>query len=217
MEITWLGHAAFKLRGKSTSIVTDPFSPQMIGFKFPKVEADVVTVSHEHEDHNQVQLVDGNPFVISGAGEYEVKGVSVLGVSCFHDASGGSERGRNTVYLIVIDGLRVCHLGDLGHKLTSDQLEELEGVDILLVPVGGVYTLGPQEAAEVVLQLEPKIIIPMHYKTPGLNPQIFEKLSGVEKFVEKLGEPTLNQPKLVVTNQTLPEEKQVVILERKNA
>lgn len=217
MEISWLGHSAFKLRGKNVTIITDPFDPQMVGLKFPKVEADIVTISHDHQDHNQANLVEGKPFIIQGPGEYEIKGVSIFGVACFHDSSSGTERGKDTAYAINIDGLRVCHLGDLGHKLTSDQLEELNGVEILLLPVGGNYTLGPKEAGEVVLQLEPKIVIPMHYQTPGLNPQIFAKLSPVEEFLKAIGETAAPQPKLVITSQNLPEERQVVILERKNA
>lgn len=216
MEISWLGHSSFKLRGKKVTIITDPFSPVMVGFKFPKIEADIVTVSHQHDDHNQTSLVDGEPFVIDGPGEYEVKGVYILGVSLSHDASGGSQRGKITACVIQMDDLKVCHLGDLGSKLTAEQVEELNEIDILMIPVGGVVTISPEEAVEVIAQLEPRIVIPMHYQEPGLNPETFAKLSGVEEFLKKIGEKIIPIPKLTVTKESLPEERQVVVLERKN-
>lgn len=214
MEITYLGHSSFKLKGKNIALVTDPYGPH-IGFKFPKSKADIVTVSHDHEDHNQAKLVDGNPFVISGPGEYEVKGTSVFGVSTFHDQKGGSERGQNTAYMIEMDGLRICHLGDLGHKLTDRQLDQLDGVDILLIPVGGFYTIGPAEAAEVVSRLEPLIVIPMHFNTPKLNQDVFGKLSGVEAFLKEMGEEVTPEPKLQISRDKLPEELKIVVLKRR--
>lgn len=215
MEIIFLGHSSFKLKGKIATLITDPFGPQ-IGFKFPKVEADIVTISHNHEDHNQAELVGGEPFVISGPGEYEVEGISVFGVSTFHDQKRGSERGQNTAYLIEMDGLRICHLGDLGHKLEDKQLEELNGVDILLIPAGGFYTIGPTEAAQVVSQLDPKIVIPMHFNSPKLNQEIFGKLSSVEVFLKEMGEEAIPEPKISITPDKLPEELKVVVLERRD-
>ncbi|MBI4999883.1 MBL fold metallo-hydrolase [Candidatus Gottesmanbacteria bacterium] len=214
MEITHLGHASFKIRGKQASLVTDPFSPQMTGLKFPKIEADIVTVSHNHEDHNAISNVksqmSNGPLVISGPGEYEVQGVKILGVSTFHDSSAGSERGQNTVYQIKIDGLTLIHLGDLGHKLETKEIEALNGVDILMVPVGGVYTLDGKGATQVVGQLEPRIVIPMHYQVAGLK---FE-LEAVDKFLKELGKEGINpQPKLVITKDKLPEELEVIVLE----
>lgn len=215
MEITYLGHASFKIRGKNVTVVTDPFRKESVGFSFPKLEADMVTVSHEHQDHNAVEEVGGNPFVILGPGEYEVKEVMVIGVSCFHDAAEGSQRGKNTAYVIQMENLSLCHLGDLGHKLTAGQLEELNGVDLLFVPVGGVYTLGPEEAVSVVAQIEPKVVIPMHYKTEGMNP-LFKNLSQVSDFLKAAGEEEASPwPKLVIGSEKLPEERQIVVLERR--
>ena len=217
MEISWFGHASFRLKGKETSVVTDPFKPGAVGLKFPSVEADIVTISHGHEDHNYIAGVSGQPFVIEAPGEYEIKGVSVFGVACFHDAQQGKTRGPNIAYSIEIDGLRVCHLGDLGHKLTNSQIEELNGIDILLIPIGGTYTLGPKQAVEVITQLEPKIVIPMHYRIDGLDPRLSNQLSGVDAFLKEMGEEKTAQPKLSITKDKLPEERELFILERKNA
>lgn len=215
MDVSFLGHASFRIRGKSVSVVTDPFSSDMVGFKFPKVTADIVTVSHDHQDHNQVALVAGNPKVISGPGEYEIGGVSIFGIPTYHDAKKGEERGRNTVYVLVLDGVRVCHLGDLGHKLTEEQVGEMGTVDILLIPVGGVYTIDSSQASEVVSQLEPRVVIPMHYNIPGLAPQTFSKLARVDEFVKEMGLEPARLEKYSITADKLPEEMQLVVLQRK--
>lgn len=214
MEISFLGQASFKIRSKETTVVTDPFQEAMVGFPFPKTEAEIVTVSHSHEDHSATSQVGGDPFIITGPGEYEVKGILIFGTGCFHDQRNGAERGTNTIYTFEIEGLRLCHLGDLGHKLTPEQLEELNGIDLLFIPVGGVYTLGPQEAIEVIAQIEPKMVIPMHYKVAGMNPT-FTQLAQVEDFLKAVGEEVAPLPKLVVSLDKLPEERQIVILERR--
>lgn len=216
MDITWLGHASFRIKGKGASIVTDPFDFKTVGLKFPRVEADIVTVSHHHFDHDQVQVVGGDPFVVDGPGEYEVKGVSIFGIQTYHDNKNGAERGTNTVYSIVIDGIRVCHLGDLGHKLSSEQLGEIGNVDVLFVPVGGFYTIDSVEASEAILVIDPKVVIPMHYKVLGLNPEVFGKLEGLENFVKEIGLEPTKVDKYTITQDKLPEERQVVVLERKS-
>ncbi len=214
MEITHLGHSSFKIKGKSAVVVTDPYNSQMVGIKFPKTEADVITISHNHQDHNSTEAVDGIPVVISGPGEYEVKGVKILGISVFHDNSNGSERGKNTVYRINIDGVSIVHCGDLGHKFNDSQLEMLNGANILLIPTGGFYTIDAQIACEVVSQIDPNIIIPMHYNSPNLNQENFGKLAGVDAFLKQMGkEGLVPQPKLVITKDKLPEEPMVVVLE----
>ena len=182
MDITWLGHSSFRIKGKLATIVTDPYGAST-GLKLPKTEADIVTVSHDHEDHNDLSRIGGDFKEVLGPGEYEIREVSIFGISSFHDASGGSERGRNTIYTISMDSMRLCHLGDLGHRLTQEHLREIGEVDILFVPVGGVYTIGPEEAVEVINGIEPKVIIPMHYSLPGLA----YKLSPVEDFVKEIG------------------------------
>jgi len=171
-----------------------------------------VTVSHEHDDHNYVDAVKGPPFLISGPGEYEIEGIFVIGVGTYHDAKQGQERGKNTAYLIEFEGLTICHLGDLGHVLTQEQVEQLNSVDILLVPVGGKYTLNGSKAAEVVGLLEPKIVIPMHYKVPGLEIQI----EGVSRFLKELAvEPPSKLEMLTIGRGQLPDETRVVLLEPK--
>lgn len=214
MDITYLGHSSFKLRGKQASVVTDPFGP-MVGLPFPKhTSADIVTLSHDHEDHNAAQLVEGNPLVISGPGEYEVKGVGIVGVGVYHDDTGGTKRGKNTIYRIELDGISIVHLGDLGHELSSAQVDSLDGVDILFVPVGGVYTIDAGTAAKVVAEVGPSIVIPMHYNRPGLDQKVFGSLAGVDAFLKEMGKAgTTPQPKLTISKDKMPEELQVVILE----
>jgi len=215
MELSFLGHAAFKIKGKEATIVTDPFDPKSVGFDFPKVKADIVTVSHDHDDHNFVEGVGGEPFIISGPGEYEVSGVQIFGVKAYHDNKKGAERGKVTLYLMELDDLSLVHLGDLGHKLDHHQVEELNSVDILMVPVGGIYTINAETAAEVVAQLEPKIVIPMHYQTPELK--LPRKLDPVEKFLEQMGEENVRrEKKLKVSKSSLPDDTEVVVLTRES-
>lgn len=211
VDIYWLGQACFKIRGKNATIVTDPYHPEIVGFKLPKTSADIVMVTHQHEDHNNVAAIENSPVIVSGPGEYEIKDVQIVGLPAFHDKEKGSQRGKMTLYRIVIDGLVLAHLGDLGHKLSDTELEELGNVDILMLPVGGVYTLDAKEAAEVVAQVEPKIVLPMHYKIPELK---FE-LGGLDKFFEEMGkEFCIAEPKLSVSREKLPEELEVVVLEK---
>lgn len=214
MDIVYLGHSSFKLRGKQASVVTDPFGP-MVGLPYPKhTTADIVTVSHDHEDHNAAGIVEGNPFVVRGPGEYEVKGVGIVGVGVYHDDTGGSERGKNTIYRIELDGISVVHLGDLGHELSSAQVDSLDGVDILLIPVGGFYTIDAASAAKVVGEIEPRIVIPMHYLTAGLDQKAFGSLAVVEAFLKEMGKAdVVPQPKLTISKDKMPEEMQVVVLQ----
>jgi len=214
MEITYLGHASFKLRGKNATVVCDPFDSSAVGLKFPKhVAADVVTVSHDHPDHNAVGEIEGSPFVVRGPGEYEVKGVGVVGLNSFHDDEKGAKRGKNTIYRIEIDGVAVVHLGDLGHALTTKEVDDLDGVSVLLVPVGGVYTIDPAAAVTLVNEIEPSIVIPMHYGRPELDKKTFDGLSPVDAFLKEIGKEATPQAKLALTKDKLPAEMQVVILE----
>lgn len=215
MDIYPLGHASFRVKGKNATVVTDPFDGDMVGLKFPKVdEVDIVTVSHDHPDHNAVANIVGTPFIVKGPGEYEVKGVTIIGVPTYHDEKNGEERGRNTVYKFTVDGLNICHLGDLGHKLTDANVEQLGDVDILFVPVGGFYTIDAKTAAAVVAQIEPYVVIPMHYNRKGMNPKVFEQVSGVDQFLKEMGVETSEpQSKYSVTKDKLPENTTVVVLE----
>ena len=216
MDIIFLGHSSFKLKGKDASVVTDPFDPQMVGLKYSGVEGEIVTISHDHRDHNQANLVKGVKKVINGPGEYEIMGVSILGFPSFHDDKNGAERGKNTIYVFEIDELRIAHLGDLGHELAEALVGELGDIDILLLPVGGTFTIGPEIAAKVVQAIEPSIVIPMHYQTPGLNAQGFAKLTGVQEFLKALGLSVECLPKLSIKKEDITEEMQkVVVLEKK--
>lgn len=217
MEITFLGHSAFKIKTKTATIITDPYSSEMVGFKFPKLEADIVTVSHQHEDHNDVSAVNGQPFIVSLPGEYEVKGISIFGFSSYHDEEEGAKRGTNNIFMIEAEGLRICHLGDLGILPSSEVLEEIIGAEVLMIPVGGVSTVGPTEADEVVSKIEPLYVLPMHYKMPGINEKVFEDLAPVDKFLSEMGaEQAEKLDKLLVTKDRLPQETKIVVLERKS-
>lgn len=211
MEILPLGHASFKLRGKQATLVTDPYDEKQVGIKFPKhIDADIVTISHAHPDHNAAHLIGGSPFIVQGPGEYEIKGISVIGVSSFHDEKNGEERGRNTMYRIELDGVRFAHLGDIGHVLSSAQVDVIDGVDVLFVPVGGVYTIDAEKAAQIISDIDPRIIIPMHYGTDTYN----KDLAPVSVFLKHIGkEEAVPVPKLTVSKDKLPTEKQVVVLQ----
>lgn len=218
MEIAYLGHSSFRIKGKEVNLVTDPFGEPELGFRFPKVEADIVTVSHDHLGHNSVNLVGGNPFVIYGPGEYEIKGASIFGLNSFH-LGPEDQPVRNTIYIIEMEGFRVCHLGDLGELLSDEQLEEINDVDILMLPVGGVYTLDPQKANELVSKIDPRIILPMHYKTSGMGKR-YNNCFSLADALKELGAAIDLTPvaKLTVTRDRLPvEERQVVSLERKSS
>lgn len=215
MEILYLGHSSFRIKTLAGVVVTDPFGPKMVGLKFSGVEADIVTVSHDHGDHNQYQLVKGVKRVVAGPGEYEISGISIIGISSFHDDKKGELRGKNTIYVIEAEGLRLAHLGDLGHFLSEAAVEEIGQVDILILPVGGVFTIGAKEATQVVMDIEPKIIIPMHYNMPGLNLEVFSKLAPVEEFLKEASLPTQRLPKFSVKKEELGEEQKVVVLEAK--
>ena len=212
MDVTWLGHGCFRLRGRGAAVVTDPYPP-VIGLKLQRMDADLVTVSHDHDDHNYTQVVRDGAYEIHGPGEYEVAGVSVVGLATYHDAEKGAKQGRNTVYLIEIDDVRVCHLGDLGHKLGDAEAEAVASPDVLLIPVGGRTTMNGEQAAEVVRQLEPRYVIPMHYAIPGLKIE----LDPVDRFLKEMGTTASeSQPKLAVQKSSVAEyETKVVLLEPK--
>ncbi len=210
MDVTWLGHGCFRLRGRGAAVVTDPYPPS-IGLKLQRLDGDLVTVSHEHENHNYTQVMR-DAYEIRGPGEYEVAGVSVIGVPTFHDAEKGAKHGRNTVYLIEIDDVRVCHLGDLGHRLDDAEAEAISSPDVLLVPVGGNTAINAVQAAEVVRQLEPRFVVPMHYAIPGLKLQ----LDTLDRFLKEMAVTSAEpQPKLSVQASSGEYDTKVVVLEPK--
>lgn len=211
MEITWLGHSCFKLKGKQATVITDPFSPET-GYTLGKVSAEIVTVSHPHKGHSYIRGIGGEPRILKGPGEYESGGVLTLGVHTYHDNEKGVIRGKNTAFVIDIDDIMICHLGDLGHVLTAEQVAEIDGVDVLLIPVGGISTIDAIQAAQIVRQLEPKIVIPMHYGTDAIK----RGLETVDRFLKEMGvKEAIPQPKLIVNKNSLPLTMQVVVLSYK--
>jgi L-ascorbate metabolism protein UlaG (beta-lactamase superfamily) len=223
MEISWLGHSCFMLRGKNVTLITDPYSPQpehpqgeMQKVREGKINAPIVTISHNHPGHNFVEGIrgnNGNLRVVRGPGEYEISDVLITGVPSYHDAKRGAERGRNTIYIIHMDDLVICHLGDLGHILQEEQLEEVADADILLIPISGSNTLSAAQAAEVISQVEPHVVIPMHYRpSTGTG----EGPDPLDKFCREMGIEAVNvQPKLTILRSSLPVETQVVILSQR--
>ena len=209
MEISWLGHSCYRIRGRQATVVTDPYSPNL-GYSLGKPTARIVTVSHQHPGHSYTQGIGGKPRLVTGPGEYEISGVIIIGIATFHDGDGGRKRGKNTIYLMEIDEISVCHLGDLGHVLTAEQVEELGNIDVLLLPVGGLSTINAPMAAEIVRQLEPKAVIPMHYKTKAVT----RELEPVDRFLKEIGTGEVaTQAKLSFTKSNLPLGTQVFLLE----
>lgn len=207
-KITWAGQSCFQIsvsNGKDheATVVIDPFD-EKIGLKMPGLSADILLVSHDHEDHNNITAIKGNPFIIENPGEYEVKGVFVQGIPSFHDDASGKDRGKNIIFTIETENMRLCHLGDFGQKqLTDEQLESIGNVDILMIPVGGTFTINSSEAAKVIGQIEPKMVVPMHYELPKLKIE----LDGVDKFLKAMGKNSVTpQDKLVVKHSSLPKE-----------
>jgi len=209
MEIVWLGHSCFRIRGKEATIVTDPFD-KTLGYPVRKPTASIVTVSHNHPQHSFVDGVAGSPRVVSRPGEYDIANVFINGITTFHDNEKGAVRGKNTVFFLEIDEVKVCHLGDLGHVPTTEQIEQMSGVDILMVPVGGLSTINAAAAAETIGLLEPKLVIPMHYKTEVVKME----LEPLEHFIKVMGlKEVVSQPKLNITKSNLPLEIKVLVLD----
>lgn len=216
MIITWLGQSCFKIQDKTgpdgITLTTDPFD-KSTGLKQLSFESDIATVSHQHEDHNNVKALRKDPFVIDCAGEYDVKGVMIEGIESYHDDKEGKERGKNIIYRIEMDDITIVHLGDIGHTLNDRQLEKVVGADILMIPVGGVYTVDAKKAVEIVSQIEPRIVIPMHYKIAGLKINI----EGVDKFIKELGLKPTEEDKLKISKKDLPQEDmELVVLKNSN-
>jgi len=209
MEIVWLGHSCFRIRGKEATIVTDPFD-KTLGYPLRKPTASIVTVSHNHPQHSFVDGVAGDPRVVTRPGEYDIANVFINGIATYHDNEKGAVRGKNTVFFMEIDEVKVCHLGDIGHVPTAEQIEQMSGVDILMVPVGGLSTINAAAAAETIGLLEPKLVIPMHYKTEVVKME----LEPLEHFIKVMGlKEVVSQPKLNVTKSNLPLEIKVLVLD----
>jgi len=217
MKIVWHGHSLFQIttnpeKNNQVQIVIDPFD-KSIGLRVPKLEADILLVTHQHHDHNNIKAVSGNPFLIEGPGEYEVKGVFIRGILSFHDDSRGKERGMNTIYVMESEDIKLCHLGDFGQKeLTEEQMEKIGEIDILMIPVGGNYTISLKEVAKIMSQLEPKITIPMHYAIPKLK----IKLNPLNRFLKMFGIKSLTPlNKLSIKKKDIPaDEAKIIVLKK---
>lgn len=211
MIITWYGQACFKIQSSDTVVAIDPYGKE-IGLTPPRFQTHIALVTHNHFDHNNVASLGGEPFTVTGPGEFEVRGVYIHGIKTFHDAVQGKERGLNTIYSIDIEGLRVAHFGDFGEtEVRADVLEELGNVSVLLLPVGGTYTIDAKTAAKIVKAVEPRFVIPMHYKIPGVK----AKLAPVEEFLKEMGATKVQpQEKLVIKKKDIigEEEKTDVIV-----
>jgi len=217
MQITYHGHSCFKLKGEMGSVVTDPFDDKAVGITLPHLNAEIVTISHNHADHNAKEKVKGTskrekPFIIDFPGEYEVGGISVFGIKTFHYQVEGAERGINLVFKFLIDGLSICHLGDLAHQLDEKQLDAIGMIDVLFLPVGGPFSLMNDEAIKVANAISPSILIPMHYND-GSYPSD-TKFKPLDQFLRSFGATAAAEDKLIVEKDRLPEEMQLVVLRR---
>jgi L-ascorbate metabolism protein UlaG (beta-lactamase superfamily) len=219
MKISWYGQACFQIitenrKKEKVLIAIDPFS-EKVGLRVPKLKADILLITHDHHDHNNKAAVSGTvsspkPFIIEGPGEYEVRGVFIRGIPAFHDSSQGKERGKITIYIIEAEEISVCHLGDLGQpELIPEQVDKVNNVDILMIPVGGKYTITSKEAFKIISQIEPKITIPMHYSLPRLK----AGLASVNQFLKTLGIKSLKPvPNLSVKKKDLSEEEAKIVV-----
>jgi L-ascorbate metabolism protein UlaG (beta-lactamase superfamily) len=215
VKVKWLGHAAFVITtADGRKILTDPYKPGgyegAVGYGPITEPVDVVTVSHEHEDHNDVESLVGEFELVKGCGTHEAKGIRIQGFGCYHDATGGSERGENTIFVMEVDGMRVCHLGDLGHPLSAQEVKDMGPVDVLLIPVGGYFTIDARQAASLADGIGASLIIPMHFKTDVLGFPI----APVDEFLKEMG--MYERPEsseVEITPESLGKEKRVVVLE----
>ena len=215
MKIKWYGHAAFLITSdEGIKIIIDPYEPGAFGgqLSYGKItdQADIVLTSHEHADHNYTKDLLGTPQIIKGSGSKTIGGISMKGVATFHDPSKGSERGANTIFTLTINHIQLCHLGDLGHLLSEKELGDIGPVDILLIPVGGYFTIDPVEATRVADQIKPKVLIPMHFKTEKCGFPI----APLEDFLKgKTNTRRLKTNEASFDKAMLPQQMEIVVLE----
>lgn len=214
MKIKYLGHSCFKLtESTGTTIVCDPYSSEWVGYEMPPVKADAVTVSHRHGDHDAVENVSGNPIIIENERGRDLTGVEITGVKSFHDSSRGKKRGENTIFKFRMDGIDVCHLGDLGEACSTELIDMLLPVNVLLIPVGGNYTIDAEMAKEYVDRLMPDVVIPMHYRTRDCKIDI----NKLEDFTDLFDEDTVmeaDDDSLYLSRSDLTGETRVIVLRK---
>jgi L-ascorbate metabolism protein UlaG (beta-lactamase superfamily) len=212
MKVKWLGHACFLITADNgLKIITDPYI-EGSGLKYSPINesADIVTVSHDHFDHNNVSAVKGKPDVVKGSGTKTVKGIQFKGVATYHDEAKGGQRGDNVVFCFTVDGVNICHLGDLGHRLSKEEIAQIGDIDVLLIPVGGFFTIDAKVASQVCEDLKPKVIIPMHFKTPRCDFPITE----VDDFLTgKSNVKKLNSSEVELKATTLPTTAEILVLQ----
>lgn len=214
MKIKWFGHSAFLITANDgTRIITDPYKSGSfsgaLGYKPIQDSADIVTISHEHDDHNYAIQIGGKPQVVRNIKTQTIKNIKIEGISTCHDASRGRERGLNTVYVMTVDGLRLCHLGDIGHIPNAEEIKQLGQIDILFIPVGGVFTIDAKAATKIVETLKPKLVMPMHFKTPVLGFPI----APVDDFLQgKTIVKRLELSEVEIDQSTLPKQTEIWVL-----
>jgi len=213
MKVKWLGHAAFLITSdEGTKIITDPYQPGMFGLDYGKINeaADIVVVSHDHADHNYVQGVPGKPQVVKGSGSHKAKGIEFKGIPSYHDAGKGKERGQNNIFCFTVSGVKVCHMGDLGHTLSEREAAEIGNVDVLLIPVAGTYTVDAAAANKIVEHIKPRVVIPMHFKTDKC-PNF--PVTDVNPFLAgKTNVKVMNTTEVEFKKEQLPKTTQIVVL-----
>jgi L-ascorbate metabolism protein UlaG (beta-lactamase superfamily) len=203
MQITWHGHSCFTIKNGTGTVVTDPYDPATLGLKLPSLSANIVTVSHSHPGHSNSKAIEGKPLVFDTPGEYEASEIAVIAVPSWHNAKDKEDRGPNIIFSFSFEDINICHLGDLGHVLTAEQNDQLGDVDVLLVPVGGVNTLEIKKTKELIEKIAPGIVIPMHYKIPGLK----YELGSLDDFLKEMGIPAQEkQTTLKIEKKDLPKE-----------
>jgi len=213
MKIAYLGHSAIKIKTKKATVVIDPFSKEAVGFAMKKTPADIVACSHEHPDHCSLDNIKNDDyFLIKGPGEYELHNVFIKGISSFHDKKKGEERGKITIYIVEAGGVRLCHLGDLGCSLKEKLIDQINGVDVLCVPVGGYSTINVEEAVKVIHQIEPSIVLPIHFATEKHTEEKQKKFAPLSEFLKEWGGKVRREDRLRISKTNLPEETEVVVL-----
>lgn len=213
MKIEYLGHSCFKLtESTGTSVVCDPYDPS-VGYDMPEVSADAVTVSHHHYDHDNVKAVGGNPAVIDGECSYDLPGVEINAIKSFHDGTRGKKRGDNLIFKFRMDGIDICHLGDLGEACSSELIDVLLPVNVLLIPVGGNYTIDAEMAKEYVDRIMPDIVIPMHYRTKDCKLDVDKADEFLERFDSECVE-EIDGNKIELSRSDLSGETKIIVLRK---
>jgi L-ascorbate metabolism protein UlaG (beta-lactamase superfamily) len=211
LKTKWLGHSSFLVTSEDgITIITDPYEVGG-GLSYGRIReaADIVTISHEHTDHNNAAAIRGTPQVVRGAGSKVVKGIEFKGIASYHDRSRGKERGPNTIFCFVVSDVKICHLGDLGHQLNDKQIADIGDVDVLLTPIGGYFTIDPQDAAQICDRLNPRVVIPMHYQ----NDRCAFPIAGVDEFLKgRAGVRRMDTSEVELNAGQLPPTTETVVL-----